>query len=227
MLQSSVGLKAAMAVSGIIMVLFLIAHMYGNLKIFQGKAAFDTYSESLRTIGEPLLPHGGLLWILRIVLLISVLLHIYAAIVLWSRARKATRGKGSNRYYSTQARRGVQRSYASFTLRWGGIIIALFVIYHLLHLTVNVISPGGASSSPYERTVNGFEVWWVVLSYVIALLALGFHLKHGLWSAFASLGANTSPDRRRTLNGAATVISTLLILGFLIPPVSVLFGWVS
>lgn len=219
------GLKAAMAVTGIIMVLFLIAHMYGNLKIFEGQLAFDTYSASLRTIGEPILPHGGLLWILRIVLLASVIIHATSAITLWRRAHRAT--GGGRRYQSKAAPRGVQRTYASFTLRWGGIVIALFVIYHLLHLTVNVISPGGASDSPFERTVNGFEVWWVVLSYAIALLALGFHLRHGMWAAFASLGANKSPEVRRNLNVFAIVIALVITVGFLVPPVSVLFGWVS
>src|SRR5690625_5104721 len=227
MLRSTVGLKASMAVTGIIMVLFLIAHVYGNLKIFEGQAAFDTYSASLRTIGEPILPHGGLLWILRIVLLASVIIHASAAITLWRRARRATGGKGASRYYSKKAPRGVQRSYASFTLRWGGIVIALFVIYHLLHLTANVIAPGGASDSPYLRAVNGFSIWWVVLSYAIALLALGFHLRHGMWASFASLGANKSPQRRRNLNILATLIALVITVGFLVPPVSVLFGWVS
>lgn len=226
-MRSTVGLKAAMAVTGIIMVLFLIAHMYGNLKIFDGQVAFDAYSSSLRTLGEPILPYGGALWVLRIVLLISVVVHATAAITLWRRARAATGGKGSRRYESTAARRGVQRTYASFTLRWGGIVIGLFVIYHLLHLTANVIAPGGASDSPYVRTTNGFEIWWVVLSYAIALLALGFHLRHGMWAAFASLGANKSPARRRNLNVLAIAIALIITIGFLVPPVAVLFGWVS
>lgn len=216
-----------MAVTGFIMVLFLVAHMYGNLKVFSGKDAFDGYSLYLRTIGEPLLPFGGVLWILRVVLLVSVLVHIYAAVTLWLRARRATAGGGGQRYESTKHRRGVQRSYASFTMRWGGVVIALFVIYHLLHLTVNVIHPGGASDSPYDRLVGGFEIWWVVVSYAIAMIALGFHLRHGVWSAFASLGANTSPARRRQFNVLAGVVSLVITVGFLIPPFWILFGWIS
>ncbi|MCW2133193.1 succinate dehydrogenase cytochrome b subunit [Arthrobacter sp. VKM Ac-2550] len=225
-LRSSVVLHAVMAVGGLIMALYLVAHMYGNLKIFSGQAAFDGYSSYLRTIGEPLLPYSGALWILRVVLLVSVGAHIYAAFVLWHRARAATGGKGGWRYQTTRNRRGVQRSYASFTMRWGGIVILLFVIYHLLHLTANVIAPGGASESPYERMINGFSIWWVVLSYVIALIALGFHLRHGVWSAFASLGANTSVVRRRRLNQLAYAVTIVIIGGFLIPPVSILMGWV-
>lgn len=225
-LGSSVMLHAIMAVGGLVMVLFLIAHMYGNLKVFSGQEAFDGYSSYLRTIGEPLLPHSGALWILRIVLLVSVVAHIFAAFVLWHRARAATGGKGGWRYQTSRNRRGVQRSYASFTMRWGGILILLFTVYHLLHMTANVIAPGGASESPYERMINGFSIWWVTLSYVIALIALGFHLRHGVWSAFASLGANTSTRRRRRLNQLAYVLTAVVIGGFLIPPLWILMGWV-
>lgn len=216
-----------MAVSGLIMVLYLLAHMYGNLKIFSGQAAFDDYSHRLRTLGEPFLPYSGALWIIRVVLVVSVLIHGFAAVAVWRRARAATGGRGGWRYESTRARRGVQRPYASFTLRWGGVVIALFVIYHLLHLTWNAIHPGGASSSPYERVVNGFQVWWVTLSYSIALLAVGFHLRHGVWSALANLGMNTSVARRRSLRVAAMVVALVITVGFLVPPLSILLGWVG
>ncbi len=224
--RSSVALHAAMAVSGLIMVLFLLAHMYGNLKIFEGQQAFDGYSDYLREVGEPLLPRTGALWIVRVVLLISVLVHIFAAFTLWHRSRSATAGKGGWRYETTKNRRGVQRSYASFTMRWGGVVVGLFVIYHLLHLSADYIAPGGASPSPYQRMVNGFSIWWVVLSYAIALIALGFHLRHGVWSAFASLGANSSVARRRVLNLVATVVALLILVGFLIPPLVIFAGWV-
>lgn len=217
-----------MAVSGIIMMLYLLAHMYGNLKVFSGQEAFDDYSHHLRELGEPLLPHGGALWIIRVVLLASVLIHAYAAIALWSRARKATgRSAGGGRYQSKQNRAGVQRTYASFTMRWGGVILALFIVYHLIHLTANWVHPGGASDSPYERVVNGFEIWWVVLSYAIAMIAVGFHIRHGFWSAFATLGQNKGPKRRMQLNVLAIVIAVVVAGGFLLPPFAILFGWVN
>jgi len=216
-----------MAVSGLIMVLYLLAHMYGNLKVFSGRAAFDGYAQHLRTLGEPLLPSSGALWVVRVVLLASVLIHVVVAVTLWRRARAATGGRGGRRYESTKARRGVQRTYASFTLRWGGVIIALFIVYHLLHLTTNTIHPGGASTSPYTRVVNGFQVWWVTLGYTVALLAVGFHLRHGFWSAFADLGANTGVARRRQLNVAATVLALVITVGFLAPPFAILVGWVD
>src|SRR5699024_2917674 len=143
--RSAVVLKVAMAISGLLVVLFLIAHMYGNLKVFAGQEAFDTYSHHLRTMGEPILPYAGALWIMRVILLVAIIIHIYCAVTLWRRSRGATAGRGGTRYVSSKARRGNQRSYASFTMRWGGVVIALFVIYHLLHLTWNVIAPGGAS----------------------------------------------------------------------------------
>lgn len=226
-LRSTVALKVAMAISGLIMVLFLLAHMYGNLKVFSGQAAFDDYAHHLRTVGEPFLPYAGALWILRVVLAVSVLNHLYAAIALWRRARAATAGRGGRRYESTKARTGVQRTYASFTMRWGGVTVALFIVYHLLHLSTNTIHPGGASMSPYMRLVNGFQIWWVVLSYAIALIAVGFHLRHGFWSAFATLGVNTSVRRRRHLNAAAMVVALVITIGFLIVPFAVLFGWIG
>ncbi|MEO6793724.1 MAG: succinate dehydrogenase cytochrome b subunit [Mycobacterium sp.] len=226
-LRSTVVLKAAMAVSGLIMVLFLLVHMYGNLKVFSGQVAFDDYAHHLRTVGEPFLPHAGALWMVRVMLLVSVVLHIGAALILWKRARAATSGRGGWRYESTRARGGVQRSYASFTMRWGGVTVAAFIVYHLLHLTTNTIHPGGASPSPYVRLVDGFQVWWVVVSYTIALIAVGLHLRHGFWSAFATLGANTSIRRRRHLNVAAVVVAVVITTGFLVVPYSVLFGWVG
>jgi succinate dehydrogenase / fumarate reductase, cytochrome b subunit len=226
-MRSTVVLKAAMAGSGLIMVLWLLAHMYGNLKAFSGKAAFDGYADHLRTIGEPILPHSGLLWIVRVILLVAVLMHVYAAVTLWRRARTATAGRGGWRYESTRARRGVQRTYASFTMRWGGVVIALFIVYHLLHLTANTIHPGGPSDSPYERMVAGFQIWWVTLSYTVALLALGLHLRHGFWSAFADLGANTGVARRRNLNIVAIVVALVITVGFLLPPFWILFGWIG
>lgn len=226
-MRSSVVLHAVMAIGGLIMVLFLVAHMYGNFKIFSGQTAFDGYSSHLRTLGEPLLPHSGALWILRVVLLASVISHMLAAFVLWHRSRAATGGKGGWRYRSRANRRGAQRTYASFTMRWGGIVIAVFIVYHLLHLTANVITPGGPSVSPYERMINGFSLWWVVLSYFIALIALGFHLRHGVWSAFASLGANTGVARRRRLNQLAYAVTVVIIGGFMVPPLSILTGLVN
>ena len=99
-------------------------------------------------------------------------------------------------------------------------MIALFVVYHLLHLTWNLIHPGGASASPYDRVISGFQIWWVTLSYTLALLAVGFHLRHGIWSALANLGRNTSVTRRRHLNLLAIAVASVITVGFLVPPIT-------
>jgi succinate dehydrogenase / fumarate reductase, cytochrome b subunit len=223
--RSTVALKAVMAVSGLIMIGYLLAHMYGNLKVFAGAAAFNSYAHHLRTLGEPILPHTGALWIIRAVLLVSVLAHMGAAFSLWARAQRA-RG-GVSRYQSRRTRGGVQRTYASFTLRWGGVVIALFVIYHLLHLTWNVIAPGGPAPDPYDRVVNGFRIWTVVLAYTVAMLAVGFHLRHGMWSALTTLGANVSSVARKRLNLLAYAIAGVVTIGFLLPPYAIVFGLVG
>ena len=214
-----------MAITGLILIGYLLAHMYGNLKIFAGEAAFNDYAHHLRTLGEPLLPYSGALWVIRAVLIVSVLGHMYAAFNLWSRAHRA-RG-GTRRYYSNKSRTGVQRTYASFTLRWGGVVILLFVIYHLLHLTWNTIHPGGAAAEPYDRVVNGFQIWSVVLAYTIAMIAVGFHVRHGTWSALTTLGANTSSLARQRLNVIAYVVAAVVTIGFLLPPFAILFGFVT
>ena len=214
-----------MAVTGLILIGYLLAHMYGNLKIFAGPEAFNAYAHHLRVLGEPLLPRTGALWILRAVLIVSVLAHMYAAFNLWSRAHNA-RG-GTRRYYSNKTRTAVQRTYASYTLRWGGLVILLFVIYHLLHLTWNIIHPGGAAAEPYERVVNGFQIWSVVLAYTIAVIVVGFHVRHGVWSALTTLGANTSTLARQRLNVGAYAVAGVLTVGFLLPPFAILFGFVD
>jgi succinate dehydrogenase / fumarate reductase cytochrome b subunit len=224
--RSTVALKVLMAASGLIMIGYLLAHMYGNLKVFAGQASFDGYAHHLRTLGEPVLPHKGVLWIIRVVLLASIVAHFYAALALWSRARRA-RGGGARRYQSTKNRRGVQRSYASFTLRWGGVVILLFVVFHLLNFTWQVITPGGSDPSPYLRVVNGFSVWWLVAVYTIAMLAVGFHLRHGTWSALTTLGLNTSTVARHRLNLIAYAVAGVVTVGFLLPPFCILFGLVS
>ncbi len=207
------------------MIGYLLAHMYGNLKVFAGEAAFNSYAHHLRTLGEPILPPSGALWIIRVVLVVSVLAHMYAAFSLWARAQRA-RG-GVSRYNSRRGRGGVQRTYASFTLRWGGVVIALFVVYHLLHLTWNVITPGGPAPEPYDRVVNGFQIWTVVLAYTVAMVAVGFHLRHGVWSALTTLGANVSSLARRRLNLLAYAVSGVVTVGFLLPPYAIVFGLVK
>lgn len=221
--------KAVMAVTGLILIGFLVLHAYGNTKIFYGAEAFNTYSQWLREAFYPILPHQGLLWIMRIVLLVAVLLHMWSAYKVVMISRRAI--GGGRRYVSSKSGKGLQRTFASRTLRWGGVIIAGFVIFHLLHLTAWVVRPGGgaADATPYERMVTSFspENWWVTLIYVVTLLALFFHLRHGVWSALTTLGANTSPKARSVLNGIAWLVALLVIGLYLTSPLAITFGLVK
>jgi succinate dehydrogenase / fumarate reductase cytochrome b subunit len=223
--RSTVALKYAMAVSGLIMLGYLLVHMYGNLKFFQGREKFDHYlHETLPHILYPYLPEGGFLWILRVVLTVSVVVHAYAAITLWRRNRAAAGYVGGSRYQTKQNKTGYQRSYSSFTMRWGGIILALFIIGHVAQMMPNWLSPGGASDSKYDRVVNGFEIWWVVLLYTIGLVAVGLHLAHGFWSALTTLGQNRSSTRRGSRWTAISIgLATVITVGFLSVPFAVFF----
>jgi succinate dehydrogenase / fumarate reductase, cytochrome b subunit len=216
---NSVTKKVIMAVSGIILLLFLIAHMIGNLHVFQGADSFNHYSAWLRTFGDPALGYRWFLTALEIVLVVSVVAHIWAAIALWRQAKRA-RPVG----YATK--KSVAQSYASRTMRWGGVIIALFVIYHILDLTFGTANPAGTDSTPYSRLVASFQNPIATTVYVVALILLGMHLRHGIWSATQTLG-QSNRRRERTVNAFAIAFSVLLIAGYLVVPAAVVFGLVD
>ena len=216
---SSVFKKIVMAISGILMLLFLIAHMIGNLHVFQGRESFNDYSEWLRTFGEPALPPRTFLTALEIVLVLAVLAHMWAAITLWRQAKRAR----PERYVTKKA---VAQSYASRTMRWGGVIIAGFIVYHILDLTFGVANPDGTDSTPYDRLVASFQNPFATAVYVITLILLGMHLRHGLWSATQTLG-QSNRRRERTVNAGATGFAVLLIVGYLVVPAAVVFGLVD
>lgn len=217
--RSSIGKKAVMAVSGGVLVLFLIGHMIGNLKVFLGAATFNHYSAWLRTLGEPALPYRTMLTLIEIALTVSVIAHIWSAILLAKQAHRA-------RPIGYQHRARVQQSYSSRTMRWGGPIIALFVVYHLLDLTFGVANPAGTTATPYLKVVDGFQHWWITLIYVLAVILVGVHMRHGIWSAAATLGLNKQ-GRERSLNTLAVTVSTVITIGFVIVPLSVLIGLVN
>jgi len=218
---SSVALKIFMAVTGIVLVLFLYLHMIGNLKIFFGATTFDHYAHWLRTIGEPLLPAQWYLWIQRGGLTIAIVGHVWAATVLARRARLARPVKYAHRPK-------VQGSYAARTMRWGGVIILLFVIYHVLDLTTLTLNPKAEVGHPYANVVADFAPhrWYVTLFYVLAIVAIGFHLRHGLFSAVRTLGQQ-KPRGERIARATALVLSLILVVGYLSVPFAVLTGLVE
>lgn len=216
--RSAVGKKAVMAVSGVILFGFVLIHMIGNLKLYEGPQYLNNYARWLREVGSPAVPTSGLLWIFRSVLLAAVALHVWAA---WqvTRMSQVARPRG---YVS---RPKIHTTYASRTMRWGGVIILLFVIYHLLHFTFGTVHPDFIEGDVYHNVVSGFRVWYVSLFYVVAQVALGFHLYHGLWSMFQSLGWN-HPRFNHWRNGFAHVFAWIITLGNISFPLAVLAGWV-
>jgi succinate dehydrogenase / fumarate reductase cytochrome b subunit len=219
--RSSVALKIFMAVTGLVLVAFLYLHMIGNLKIFFGAETFDHYAHWLRTIGTPLLPQDWYLWIQRGGLSVAVIGHIVAATILARRARKARPVRYAHRPK-------VQGSYAARTMRWGGVIILLFVIYHILDLTTGTLNPVGAPGKPYGNVVADFapDRWYVTLFYTLSIVAVGFHLRHGLFSAVRTLGQQTARGER-IARATALVLSLVLVVGYLSVPFAVLTGLVD
>ncbi len=216
-----VGKKVVMAATGIVLVGFVIAHMLGNLKIFLGAQGIDAYAAFLRTMGEPLFPYSVLLWVVRIVLLTFVALHITAAVQL-TRMSRAARPHG----YDTKE--SIATTYAARTMRWSAVILVLFIVYHLLHLTGGVVGfqPGQFTDlSVYHNVVAGFSVWYVSLFYIVAMVSLCLHLDHGVWSLLQTLGWNNARTTS-TLRTLSRGVALAVFVGFISVPVAVLAGWV-
>ena len=215
--RSAVGKKAVMAVSGLMLFGFVLVHMLGNLKLYQGPEKLNGYAEWLREVGSPALPHSGLLWIARLVLLAAVVLHV-------TTATQLTLGNLRARPHRYRQRVAIQSTYAARTMRWSGVIIALYVVYHLAHLTWGNAHPSFVPGDVYRNVVAGFQVWWVSLFYLVAQIALGFHLYHGLWSLFQTLGwwqPEGDSDWRRQFS---LVFAGLVTLGNLSFPLAVMSG---
>jgi succinate dehydrogenase / fumarate reductase cytochrome b subunit len=216
--RSAIGKKAVMAVSGIVLFGFVVLHMVGNLKLYEGPKALQDYADFLRSAGTPALPASGVLWMVRIVLLAAVVLHVVASWQVTAASRRARPAA-----YAGASR--IHTGYASRTMRWGGVIILLFVVYHLLHLTWGTAHPSFRHHDVYHNVVAGFQVWWVALFYVLAQVALGFHLDHGLWSLFQSLGWS-HPRFNGWRRGFAHAFALIITAGNVSFPIAVLTGLV-
>jgi len=219
--SSIIGKKIVMAVSGAVLVLFIFGHVAGNLKIFSGPEEINAYSRFLREVGYPELSYGQLLWIVRSVLLIAVVLHITAAYQLTMINRRA-RPVG----YATK--KNVETGLGALTMRWSGVLLAVFVVFHLLHFTLGAVGfqPGQfVHLAVYQNVVAGFSLWPIALFYILAMGALCLHLDHGIWSAFQTLGWSNARNQR-SLKILSRIVAVLVFLGFSSVPVAVLAGWV-
>ena len=208
---SMVGKKVVMGVTGLIGIGFVILHSLGNLLVFRGPAAINSYSHFLKSTGE-------LLWALRIVLVVAVILHVIAAVQL-TRQSRAARPIA----YTKQERQVA--TVASGTMRWGGALLLVFIVLHILHFTIGTIRPAGSFSPDdvYANMVTSFRIWWVALFYVVAMLALGLHLFHGAWSSVRSIGV--SPPSPQPLHHRISLAIALLVwAAFTAVPLAVVAG---
>jgi succinate dehydrogenase / fumarate reductase cytochrome b subunit len=210
--RSTVGRKIVMAVTGMILVGFVTAHMTGNLLMFKGPAAINGYSRFLHSAGE-------LLWSVRLVLLTAFIFHVHSA---WSLTRDA-RAARPDGYAERKVRAA---TWSARTMRWGGVLLLAFVIFHLLHFTTGTLHPDFDPHDVYSNVIIGFGVPAVVIFYVAAMAALALHLHHGVWSLFQTLGLNhphLNPARRRL----ATFLAVVVPVGFASIPVAVMlrFLW--
>jgi len=218
--RSALGKKYAMAVTGLIMMGYVVAHMVGNLKLYAGAASIDGYAEWLRDLAYPALPHEGLLWIFRFVLLGALIVHLHAAWAL-TRMNKRARpvGYGSKRDF-------VAADFAARTMRWTGIIVLAFIVFHLADLTFGVANPGFEAGAVHRNTIASFQRVPVSIFYIVSNLALGYHLYHGAWSMFQSVGLNNRRFNhwRRYF---AIAFAAIVVLGNISFPVAVLTGIVA
>jgi succinate dehydrogenase / fumarate reductase cytochrome b subunit len=205
-----------MAVSGAVFVLFVIFHMFGNLKVYLGREAFNHYAEGLREFGDPFLGYEWSLWVFRAALIAALLIHVVAA---WQTSRQSWAARG----HKYRKKENLVFHYASRTMRWGGVVLFLFITYHILHLTTGTLHPDFVPGDAYHNFVAGFRSLPVSAVYAVAMIALGFHLYHGTWSAFQTLGWD-GPRIKKWREPIALGVALIVVLANLSFPVAVLTG---
>jgi succinate dehydrogenase / fumarate reductase cytochrome b subunit len=213
---STIGKKFVVATTGAILAAYVVLHALGNLKALQGLGggtpAIDGYAGWLRTVGEPAIPHQGVLWFIRLVLLLALVLHVSGVLALWKRNREAR--PAGNRDAPV-----IERTPAARTMLVGGLLLLAFIVFHILQFTTRTIHPTPlGSATVYTNLYLAFQEWWLVAVYVGAVVLLGFHLYHGVWSATQTMGWDT-PNRNPTLRRAAAVISIGVTLAFASIPI--------
>jgi len=217
--RSSVGKKILMAFTGFLWFGFLIGHVAGNLKAFQGAQVFDEYAHHLRVIGEPILPYKGFLWIFRAVMITAFLVHVYLS---WQTSRQSWAAR------TTKYRKKENQNFdfASSFMRWGGVLILAFLVFHILHMTTGTLHPDFREGEAYHNLVTGLSSPLVAGFYLLAMVAILVHLYHGVWSMFQTLGAN-HPKYAAMRRPIAVIVSIVIFLGFISIPVAILTGVIS
>ena len=210
--RSLVGKKVIMAVTGVILLLFVIGHLLGNLQIFVGPERLNAYSEFLKKLGE-------LLWVVRFVLLASLVLHVIASVQVSLASKRA-------RPADYEKKESIETSYAARTMIWSGPLIFLYVAYHLAMFTFLVTGPGYSPTDVYRNEVLAFRVPAISAVYVLAMIFLGMHLYHGAWSMLHTLGAS-NPRYRFLRKTIAPVVAIAITAGYIAIPIAVLMGFIS
>jgi succinate dehydrogenase / fumarate reductase cytochrome b subunit len=216
--RSTIGKKIIMAVTGLIGIAFVIFHMLGNLQVFIGQDKFDSYAAMLHG------PLAEVVWAMRIVLIVAVLLHVLMA---WQLTRRAKAARPAD----YKVREPQVSTLASRTMRWGGVLLVVFIVFHILHFTVGVIDPAGAFHATdaagrhdiYGDVVASFRIWWVSAFYIVAMAFLGLHLFHGAWSSMRTLGV-AHPSEHPMKRRIAAVVAVVVWLGFTLVPLGVIAG---
>lgn len=224
-LGSTLGKKIVVAVTGLAMIGFLIGHVTGNLKVFlpdpePGVADIDAYAAFLRSMGEPLVPHGSLLWMARLGLIAALVLHVVFVIQLAARNRAARPQAYAQTRYS-------QSTWPARLMMYSGLLLLVYVVFHILHFTTGTVEPAAFEhGAVYANLYRAFVQWPWVAVYLVAMAIVAIHLYHGAWSAFQSLGLD-HPDRNRLIRIGAAGLAILLFAGFAAVPLAFITGWLD
>ena len=218
---TTVFVKQLMAISGIVFVLFLLFHSYGNLKMFLAQEAYDHYAHWLKEEAfVPIFPHGGFIWVFRAAMVLMLVIHIWAAAVTWKRSRRARRS-------AYVVKRSAADAYAARTMRMTGVLLFFLIVFHILHFTTGTIRTGFvADSTPYERMVATFQNPLMVVVYLIFIGLAALHVSHGFWSAFQSLGW-VRGGTRKFMEVLSGLVGALIFLMFALPPLAIVAGYIS
>ncbi len=213
--RTTIGKKYVAAVTGAIIAIWIVLHMLGNLKAIEGPghghAAVDSYARFLQRIGSPVFPHNMVLWIVRIILIIALVLHIVAVVQLWRLNRKARP--------RNQKSKPVRSTIFARTMTWTGVLVLAFAIFHVLQFSTLTIHPTKlVKGAVYANLYGAFQKWWIVAIYVAAVVLLGFHLNHGLWSGSQTAGVD-NPDRNWFWRRLATGVTVVTVVGFALIPI--------
>ena len=218
---TTVFVKQLMAISGIVFVLFLLFHSYGNLKMFLGQDAYDHYAHWLKEEAfVPIFPHGGFIWVFRGAMVLMLVIHIWAAAVTWKRSRRARRS-------AYVVKRSAADAYAARTMRMTRVLLFFLIVFHILHFTTGTVRTGfAADSTPYERMVATFHSPLMVVVYLIFVGLAALHVSHGFWSAFQSLGW-VRGGTRKFMEIVSGLVGALIFLMFALPPLAIVAGYIS